>query len=131
MVEFKEGMAVIVIGEFNEIKKGTIKDIYASLGYVIVDFGNGVLEKVEFDKLGILPETEPIEAEQPEEPDKNPKKDRIEKTEITITPEKFRKITSRVVGKESAQGGPILMIVGSILLAEIHKALFIDAWEND
>lgn len=131
MVEFKEGMAVIVIGEFNEIKKGTIKDLYASLGYAVVDFGNDVLQKVPFNEIGILPKTEAVEAEQPEEPkEEATEKEVIVKEEITITQEDFLKSCAKVCARLHIEQGAGLAFMCSDFSALLVAELFIESPEK-
>ena len=125
MSKFKVGTRVVVIDEKHELRKGTIDTVYLDMEIAIVKFDDGNTEKVHFSNLGIEPETKAQE-EKATEP--------VEKSEITITPEEFQKISIDVITEEvtkMGQNGKLLEIIITILVAKIHGALFIDAVDND
>ena len=121
MSKFKPGFRVVVIdGDTHEIRKGVIKATYEEVEIAIVKFDDGNVEKVGFDYLGIEPETK-VQEEKPTEP--------VEKSEITITPDEFKKIASKVVMenvKKMGEDGGLLGLTFTIFVAELHRALFFD-----
>lgn len=126
MSKFRTGLRVVVIdGDTHEIRKGVINASYEDVEIAIVKFDDGNVEKVGFDYLGIEPETK-VQEEKPTEP--------VEKSEITITPNEFKKIASKVVMKnvkEMGEGGGLLGLTFTIFVAELHRALFFDAVDNE
>lgn len=106
----------IVVVEDNELKHGTIRDLYEKVGIAIVDFGEGLYKKVHIDKIAICDE-KTAEIDKP-----------VEKSEITITPSEFMEITTNVIGKLAHEVDYPIEFMGacSILLGRIHKALFIE-----
>lgn len=118
MKNFEIGQKVIVI-QNNEMRKGKIEEVYGDLGLAIVMFEDSNIEKVPISRLAIAPvEDEP----------KNSKPG--EKSEITITPDEFKKIASDLIANESKKGGVAIIMVGSILMARLHTKLFSEA-DND
>lgn len=117
----KIGDNVVVIEE-GELRNGVVKNIYNEVNPPIyaVEFENGI-EKVPFNKVAPAPKTET-----PEEPKREP----VEKQEITITPDEFREISCRVIAEET-KGFHIVGLSCSMIIAKIHKALFLDESEND
>ena len=122
MSKFKTGMRVVVIDENNEVRKGVINTVYEDMEIAIVKFDDGNVEKVHFSYLGIEPETKAQE-EKPTEP--------VEKSEITITPDEFKKIGTKVMTEIIKKGGPVLGFACTIIIANLHKALFFDAVDNE
>lgn len=123
---FEVGQRVGVIDENHEFKKGTIENFYPVLETALVKFDNDELVKVKFKDLAIIKEEPTENAEEKKEP--------VEKSEITITPDQFCKIAKEVIRKESSTSGhfnPIRSMAFSFFCEELHKALFVDAWEND
>ena len=55
---FKEGTKVSVVGDDHIIRTGTIRSVYETLGIAIVIMDDGNVEKVSFNRMGIVPETE-------------------------------------------------------------------------
>lgn len=102
--------------ENGKIVKGTIKEVYLEVGYAVVAFDCGDVKKVLLSNLAVLPE-ENQEPKSPTEP--------VEKSEITITPEEFRNIACDVVARKT-KDNPLVGLVTTLLLADIHKALFIE-----
>lgn len=120
MNNFKPGARVGVL-ENGEIRKGTIKHAYYDYSIAIVAFEDGNVGKVHFSDLGLLPEEK---AQEPKEP--------VEKSEITITPEEFKNVAMKVISEVTTKAGtPLVGIAFSIIIAKIHRALFIDEGEND
>lgn len=112
--------------ENGDIRKGTIKKVHNEFEIAIVEFEDGNVEKVHFSKLGLLSEEKVQDNQDPKEP--------VEKSEITITPEEFKKITSKVIAKEAVKMGPakgLLILTITLIMAEIHKVLFYDEGNND
>lgn len=123
-ITMKQGDTVAII-EHGEIKKGILKDVKAlDRPVAIVDF-DGEIRKVLVDDLARVQE-ESEEIQEDNEP--------VEKSEITITPDQFRDITTSIIGEECAKMGPDGLMVGmamGIVMAKIHTALFTDEVEND
>lgn len=121
MSKFKPGFRVVVIdGDTREIRKGVINATYEEVEIAIVKFDDGNVEKVGFDYLGIEPETK-VQEEKPTEP--------VEKSEITITPDEFKKIATKVVVeniKKMGEGGGVLGLTFTFFVAELHRTLFIE-----
>lgn len=57
MSKFRMGTKVVVIGENNEIRKGTVKSVCEEISVAIVNMDDGNVEKVHFSHMGIEPET--------------------------------------------------------------------------
>lgn len=120
----KQGDTVAII-EHGEIKKGILKDVKAlDRPVAIVDF-DGEIRKVLVDDLARVQE-ESEEIQEDNEP--------VEKSEITITPDQFRDITTSIISEECAKMGSAGLMVGmviGIIMDKIHTALFTDAVENE
>lgn len=102
-----------------EIKKGVVVSVYSDLDYAIVKFEDGV-NKVMLHNIGLLPE----------EKDQEPKKP-VEKSEITIKREDFRKIVAKVVAKVSKETGSGILGLAFISFGvDLERALFSEG-END
>lgn len=117
MSKFEIDQKVLVV-EDNELKPGTIRSLYETLGIAIVDFGEAEYKKVNIDKIAIVHENEKnAESNEP-----------IERAEITITPNEFMEIATSVLAKEAKGMDNPIMFMGacSILMGKIHKALFIE-----
>ena len=118
-ITMKQGDTVAII-EHGEIKKGILKDVKAlDRPVAIVDF-DGEIRKVLVDDLARVQE-ESEEIQEDNEP--------VEKSEITITPDQFRDITTSIIGEECAKMGSAGLMVGmaiGIIMGKIHKELFID-----
>lgn len=119
MIKFKENMKVVVI-EYNKLRKGVIDKVYEDLNIAIVKFDDGDKGKVHFSKLGIEPDTK-VQETKPIEP--------VEKSEITITPDEFRNISTRIIVEETDRL-PVALLVGNVV-AKIHEKLFIDEVDNE
>lgn len=116
------GMKVEVDHGSTELRNGTIKALYEDMSLAIVSFDDGTTEKVPFSRIVFVGDVEKPQDETPTEP--------TEKTEITLTPEEFKRITTEVLVRESLEGGPIVTLAGAILCAKIHKALFCNEVEE-
>jgi hypothetical protein len=122
MSKIKKGMRVVVVID-NELQKGTVKSVYDWSNIAVVALDNGDTQKLNLWELGIEPVAEPTEQDQEHnEP--------VEKSEITITPNKFRKIATDTVIKLS-KDEPVIGLVLTMFVATLHRALFFDAVEND
>lgn len=125
MSKFKPGLRVVVIdGDTHEVRKGVINASYENVEVAVVKFDDGNVKKVSFEYLGVEPETKAQE-EKPTEP--------VEKAEITITPDEFKKIASKVIIENVEKmpgGGGLLGLTFTIFVAELHRALFFDAVDN-
>ena len=123
-ITMKQGDTVAII-EHGEIKKGILKDEKVlDRPVAIVDF-DGEIRKVLVDDLARVQE-ESEEIQEDNEP--------VEKSEITITPDQFRDITTSIIGEECAKMGSAGLMVGmaiGIIMGKIHNELFIDGAEND
>ncbi len=122
-ITMKQGDTVAII-EHGEIKKGILKDVKAlDRPVAIVDF-DGEVRKVLVEDLAKVQEDTKEETEDIQE-DKEP----VEKSEITITPDQFRDITTSIICKECAKIGSAGLMLGmdiGIIMGKIHKELFID-----
>lgn len=122
-ITMKQGDTVAFI-EHGEIKKGILKNIKVLDRQVaIVDF-DGEFRKVLVEDLAKVQEDTKDETEEIQE-DKEP----VEKSEITITPDQFRDITTSIIGEECAKMGSADLMVGmdiGIIMGKIYNELFID-----
>lgn len=123
-ITMKQGDTVAII-EHGEIKKGILKDVKVlDRPVAIVDFDGEVRKVLVEDLAKVHEESEEIQE------DKEP----VEKSEITITPDEFKKIATDVADREVekiGKGGGLLDIIFAIFVVELHRALFFDAWENE
>ena len=121
-VTFNPGDRVISIKD-NEIRKGVVRKDFRFVNppVLLVEFEGGNCEKMPYNKVAIdtTPESDVNEPEEFE---------RIEKSEITITPDEFQNITSNAVAEALSDSTPELalpiMQLGAFILATIHEALF-------
>lgn len=118
----------VVMIENHELRRGVIRNIYTDIPtpILVVEFDDGEIEKVYPGDVALEPKTE-IKEDQEVKEEKKP----VEKSEITITPEEFMEIASNVVAKEAIKGGPLVTMLGAILMSELHEKLFIDEGENE
>lgn len=114
----------------HELRRGVIRKIYADIPtpILVVEFDDGEVEKVYPNDVALEPKTE-VKEDQEVKEEKN--SEPVEKSEITITPEEFEEIASNVVAKEVVKGGAMVMMLGAILMAKLHDALFTDERENE
>lgn len=128
-ITMKQGDRVAII-EHGEIKQGIIKDVkFLDRPVAIVDF-DGEIRKVLVEDLGKVVTDEETSKDYSDYLGDNLE----EKSEITITPEEFRKIGIKIVDEEIDKlgpGGELLGLSFAIFLAKLHKALFIYEAEND
>lgn len=124
MSKITEGTRVVVI-EDGELKKGVVTNVYHFSDIAIVAFDDESYSKVPLSQLAIEPVAEPDKNQEPTEPSEP-----VEKSEITITPEAFREISMRTVF-EMTKDKPIVGLALTMFSAELHRALFYDAVEND
>lgn len=128
-ITMKQGDRVAII-EHGEIKQGIIKDVkFLDRPVAIVDF-DGEIRKVLVEDLGKVVTDEETSKDHSDYLGDNLE----EKSEITITPEEFRKIGIKIVDEEIDKlgpGGELLGLSFTIFLAKLHKALFIYEAEND
>ena len=129
-IKMSVGDRVIMIKN-HELRKGTIRKIYADIStpILVIEFDDGEIEKVYPKDVALEPKTERQETEPVKEEVKEKKP--VEKSEITITPEEFREISTNLIAEESLIGGPLLLSLGTILVSKLHIALFADEGEND
>ena len=127
-ITMKQGDTVAII-EHGEIKKGIIKDVKVlDPPVAIVDF-DGEIRKVLVEDLAKVQEDTKDETKEIQE-DKEP----VEKSEITITSDEFKKIANDVADREVekiGKGGGSLYIIFTIFVIKLHRALFFDAVENE
>lgn len=128
-ITMKQGDRVAII-EHGEIKQGIIKDVkFLDRPVAIVDF-DGEIRKVLVEDLGKVVTDEETSKDHSDYLGDNLE----EKSEITITPEEFRKIGIKIVDEEIdklGSGSELLGLSFAIFLAKLHKALFIYEAEND
>ena len=105
----------IVTIKNGEIRKGVVRNFYPLNPPVFaIKFEDGTVEKVPYDNVAPEPKTETQE----------------EKSEITITPGEFKEITCRVIAEET-KDYEVIGFAFAQLMSKIHKALFVESWEND
>lgn len=121
-IDFSTGDEVVTIKD-GELRKGVIKNFFpVNPPVFVIEFEDGTVEKIPYNNVAPAPKSETQEPEEKNEP--------VVKSEITITPDEFMKITARVVAKETKCN----LIVGMAfarIFAKVHKALFVEPWEND
>ncbi len=125
MSKFKVGVKVVTI-ESGKVRNGVIEKTFDNINIALVKFENGDIEKVHMSRLGIVEQEEKPVEEKPSKP--------VEKSEITITPDEFKKTASKVIAKsveKMENGGGLLTLTFTLLIVELHRALFYDAVEND
>ena len=112
MSNFEIGDNVVTIKD-GELRKGVIKNVYpVTPPMLAVAFEDGTVEKVPYNNVAFEPKTETPEQNEPRE-----------KAEITITPDEFREIASRVIAKETKDNYLVGYAFAS-LVGEIYKSLF-------
>lgn len=118
----------VVMIENHELRRGVIRNIYTDIPtpILVVEFDDGEIEKVYPGDVALEPKAE-VKEDQEVKEEKKP----VKKSEITITPEEFSKIATNLVVEESEQGGTILIMVGTILMAKLHEKLFFEDKENE
>lgn len=111
----------VVVIEDGELRNGVIKTVFDMVTppMYAVEFEDGI-EKVPFNRVAPAPKTE-IPEEQKREP--------VFKSEITITPDEFMNIATRIIAEETKEH-KLVGFATTILLAKIHKALFLDEGEQ-
>lgn len=121
MVDFNVGDKIVTIKD-GELRKGVVKNFYPMVTPPVfaIEFEDGTVEKVLYNNIAPEPKTETPEEEI--EP--------VEKSEITITPDEFREITCRVIAEETTEHKVVGLAFAS-LMGKIHRALFVDEWENE
>lgn len=129
-ISFVIGERVAVI-EDNKIAYGVILKIFPEVlpPVFVVQFEDGNVGKVEIDKIAKVEAKDQTEESTKDQEHKEP----IEKAEITITPEEFRKISVNLVTKEAEKmvpGGMMLGLAFTAFVAKLHRALFIDEAEE-
>ena len=120
--DFNIGDKVVTIKD-GELRKGVIKKGYpVNPPVFLIEYEDGNLDKIPYGIIAPEPKTETPE-------DKN---EPIEKTEITITPGEFKKISYNVsadIAKETNDYD--LVLTATSLWAKLYRALFIEPCEND
>ena len=117
---FSIGDKVVIIKN-GELRKGVIKNFYPVAPPIFaIEFEDGTVEKVPYTCVASEPTTETPEEET----------ESVEKTEITITPDKFKEIACRVIAEETKDRISLGLVIAGIV-SKIHKALFVEPWEND
>ena len=119
-VLFNIGDKIVTIKD-GELRKGVIKKFYPMVNPPIfaIEFEDGTVEKVPYNNVAPDPEAKTQEAENAP----------VEKTEITITPDVFKEITCRVIVEET-KDQKLLGLAFASLMTKIHRALFVEPWEN-
>ena len=119
-VEFSTGDKIVTIKD-GELRKGVIKNFYpVNPPVFLIEFEDGAVEKVLYSNVAPEPKTET-----PEEENKP-----VEKSEITITPREFMRITTRVIA-ENTKDRKLVGLAFASIMSKIHIALFVDDWENE
>ena len=123
MSKLEKGIEVLHI-ENGRLKRGVIQTIYDTLNIAVVSFEDGSFGKINISDLAISARSkvkpEPKQEEKP-----------VEKSEITITPEEFKKTVIETATKVAMSGkfdeAHLITAIGALL----HKELFFDAVKND
>ena len=104
-----------------ELRKGVIKKFYPiDPPIFVIEFEDGSVEKILTTDLAPAPKT-------PEEENKP-----IEKSDITITPDEFKKIAYNVIADIAKETNDFeLVLTVTSVWAKLYKALFVEPWEND
>lgn len=100
MQKFNIGDRVIVI-DGNEIARGTIKNVHFELNIFIVEFDDGSVNKVALDKIAL--ESKAETTTEPEDKETREDASRM-KSEITITPDEFKRVAIEVLSEVTAHG---------------------------
>lgn len=122
MSKFEIDQKVLVV-EDNELKPGTIRSLYETLGIAIVDFGEAEYKKVKIDNIAIEHESEKdAESNEP-----------IERAEITITPNEFKEIASKVASEVMLTMNKPIEVIGdyAVIVAKLQLALFVEDPNDD
>ena len=118
-ISFNIGDKVVTI-ENGELRKGVIRNIYPMNPPIcVIEFEDGTVKKELYSSVAPEPKAETQEEIAP-----------IEKAEITITPDKFKEIACRVIAEETKDRISLGLVIAGIV-SKIHKALFVEPWEND
>lgn len=139
-IKFEIGDRVLTIVD-NEMCKGNIEHLHVELPRPVAIVGLEGGRKVKAYISDIIPEPKTEIKEEPEKVQEEPEKVQEEpkrepmlkvKESITITQEEFEKIGSKVCAEiMDKMNKPSLIVPFSILMIELHMALFFDAVEND
>lgn len=121
-IEFNVGDKIVTIKN-GELRKGVIKNFYPVNPPVFaIEFEDGTVEKIPYNNVAPEPKTETPEEENAP----------VVKSEITITPDEFQKIAIDVITDYAIKQNDITVgFVPTLILADIHKRLFITEAEND
>lgn len=119
-MKFNVGDRIVTVIN-GELRKGVIKELYqVSPPVVVVRLEDGSLAKVLYNDIAPEPQAEDNQGENKP----------IEKPEITITPDEFKKIAARVIVEET-EDHPIAGLAFAVMVRKIYNALFVDESEND
>jgi hypothetical protein len=107
----------VVVIEEGELRNGVVKNIFDELNppICVVEFETGI-EKIPFNRVAPAPKKETQEEQ---------KRGPVFKSEITITPDEFMKTAMSIIAEET-KDFKITGLACSIIVAKIHKALFLD-----
>lgn len=122
MSKLKEGTQVTFVDENHNLKIGVIDRVHESLDIAIVKIENEDFKKVHFSRLAIVENQETKEEPKPTEP--------VEKQEITITPQEFKKIGVDVAVELAKKHDPMIGFACTLIVARLHKVLFFDEGEE-
>lgn len=118
-VVFSTGDKVVTVKD-GELRKGVIKTFYPINPPVfVIKFEDGSVEKVLYNAVAPAPEADP-----PEEVNKP-----VEKSEVTITPDDFKKISCRAVVKWTKDHEGIDSKLVAIM-GEMYRALFLEPLDD-
>lgn len=119
-IEFCTGDKIVSIKD-GELRRGVVKNFYPMVNppVFLIEFEDGNVEKVPYSNVAKEPKAETVENTEP-----------VEKSEITITPDEFREITCRVIANETKEHKIVGLAFASVM-GKIHKALFVEPWENE
>lgn len=119
-IEFCTGDKIVSIKD-GELRRGIVKNFHPTVNppVFVIEFEDGSVEKVPYNNVTKEPKAETVEENKP-----------VVKSEITITPDKFKEIAVRVIA-EATKDCKVVGVAFAQIMGKIHRALFVEPWEND
>lgn len=117
---FNIGDKIVTIRD-GELYRGTIKGIYPlNPPICAIAFEDGSIRKIFLRDIAPDPKADP----------QYEKTELGEKSEITITPDEFKKITCDIIAKYT-DDKPFAALEFGLMMSKIHRALFIDSRDGE
>ena len=111
----------VIMVEDGVIRHGVIAQVFEGLPVVIVKFDDGEVEKVNPQRLAI----EPVEKKEEPKVDET-----IEKNEIMLTREMFKKAVVKLAAKTATEHDPLIGLTYTIFGVELERELFDESEGN-